>query len=115
MVQNTQRPFPFLSKFSKKAPFSSMFYEFYSLDPGPSCLQEVLDFVSNEIGPQRTKLLSRLHIMANSEVDVADALKIVSWRRLLKELERLERMDIVEHITKNTLITEGISNLMKTF
>ena len=80
----------------------------FFIDTDSCCLQNVRDYVSREIGSQKMQLLSRLGIATGgSEVDCAEALRDIKWWRLSLELERLGKTDIVEHITKSTLITEG--------
>ena len=78
------------------------------IETGCCCLQEVLDYVIQAIGGQERRLLSRLSTTTSKTQENLKELKNVTWQRLSVELERLGRADIVKHIIKNTLITEGI-------
>ena len=71
-------------------------------------MDDVIEYISTEIGPEKSPLLSRLGMDQNSdETPLSEILKDIPWRKISFHLERLGRTDIVEHITKNTLVTEG--------
>ena len=72
-------------------------------------MNEVIQYISTTIGSQEAQLLSRLEINESEEENtLSEVLKYIPWRKIRSHLERLGRSDIVEHITKSTLITEGI-------
>uniref|UniRef100_A0A7M5V4V2 NACHT domain-containing protein n=1 Tax=Clytia hemisphaerica TaxID=252671 RepID=A0A7M5V4V2_9CNID len=77
---------------------------------GSCCLQEVLDYVIEEIGEEdKQLLLSSLNITKSKTLEnLEEVINNVTWPRLSYELERLGRVDIVKHITKRTLITSDI-------
>ena len=71
-------------------------------------MDDVIKYISNEIGPQEAQLLSRLGMhQIEEETKLSEILKHLPWRDISFHLERLGRSDIVEHIMRNTLITEG--------
>ncbi|XP_066917682.1 uncharacterized protein [Clytia hemisphaerica] len=94
-----------------------------TLDPKKSntenddcCLTEVRQYVSSEIGDQKDKLLQRLGKENNKGLSVEEAIENVSWLDLKKNLLKVGRHDMVDHIERNTLITEGLyaaSRLLK--
>ena len=77
-------------------------------------MSDVIEYISTTIGPQKAQLLSRLEIdQSEGETLFSEVLKDRPWRDISFHLERLGRTDIVEYITKNTLITEGMYCLLK--
>ncbi|XP_066931512.1 uncharacterized protein [Clytia hemisphaerica] len=75
------------------------------------CLDDVIQYISSEIGPQKPQLLSRLEIdQSEEETPLSEILKDIPWHHISLHLERLGRSDIVDHLTKNTLLTEDIEH-----
>ena len=78
------------------------------LDSPDYCLLEVLQYITNELtGGEFNDFVERLGISRGDKTKV-DSIKNVSWKILKCYLERLGRLDIVDHIHQSTLITEGI-------
>ena len=81
----------------------------YFFRPGNDdyCLKEVREYVSSEISGQKDKLLQRLGKGNNKDLSIEEAMENVPWLDLKKTLLKVGRNDMVDHIEKNTLITEG--------
>ncbi|XP_066934495.1 uncharacterized protein [Clytia hemisphaerica] len=80
------------------------------------CLTVVSQYVSSEIGDQKDKLLQRLGKENKKSLSVEESIENVSWLDLKKNLLKVGRHDMVDHIERNTLITEGLyaaSKLLK--
>jgi len=72
------------------------------------CLDEVIEFITVNIGEQRKDLLSLLKIDSIAEEDViVHQLKMIPWQVLKINLELVGRCDMVKQIQKETLITKG--------
>ena len=67
---------------------------------------KVRQYVLSEIGDQKDKLLQRLGKERGLK-SVEEAIENVPWLDLKKNLLNVGRNDMVDHIEKNTLITEG--------
>ena len=80
---------------SVEFPYLSFLLESY-------CLDDVIQYILNEIGPQKCQLLSRLGINESKEETLFEILESIPWRDISLHLERLGRSDIVDYITKNT-------------
>ena len=78
-------------------------------------MKEVRQYVSNEISAHKDKLLQRLGKENNEGLSVEEAMENVPWLDLKKTLLKIGRNDMVDHIEKNTLITEGNNEFIKSF
>eukprot|EP00111_Clytia_hemisphaerica_P021123 TCONS_00062222-protein len=80
------------------------------VDSGSCCLKKVLDHISKELGiEERKTLLKKLGIEAdNPRKEFSEQLEDITWSEIKKELEVLERNDIVKYIKKNTLLTKDL-------
>ena len=62
---------------------------------------------SNLNEEEQQKLLRRLGVNFEEEM-FSQKLENIPWNKIKRQLELLERIDVVNNITKNTLITIGI-------
>ena len=74
------------------------------------CLREVFDIIERNLDKDhQQKLLQRLKInLDGGNLVFSQKLENIPWNDIKLQLELTGRKDIVELITKNTLITEGI-------
>ena len=103
---------PFIS-LSSYLYFISVYFSNY-VGNDEYCLKEVRQYVSTEIGDQKDKLLQRLGKENNKGLSVEEAIENVPWLDLKKTLLKIERNDMMDHIEKNTLITEGNAEVYHT-
>ncbi|XP_066915032.1 uncharacterized protein [Clytia hemisphaerica] len=76
---------------------------------GSCCLDEVLEYISQELTEKESKkLLRQLRITDdNSQRRFSESLEDISWLDLKRELHVMEKYELVDHIIKKTLITKG--------
>ena len=73
-------------------------------------MDEVLDYISKKLTEKESKkLLRNLGINEDdSQKEFSEKLEDIPWLNLKKELEIMEKDEIIDHIKKKTLITRGI-------
>ena len=96
--------------FAQKATtFSSSIYLFFcnSFVGTSYCLTEVFDIIERNLNKdQQQKLLRRLGIpLDGGNLVFPQKLENIPWNEIKLQLELMRRNDVVELITKNTLIT----------
>ena len=76
---------------------------------GSCCLEEVLNHISKELTEKESKkLLRNLGIDDDDpQKEFSEKLEDVPWLNLKKQLEKMGKDEIIDHIKKNTLITQG--------
>ncbi|XP_066926433.1 uncharacterized protein [Clytia hemisphaerica] len=78
--------------------------------PGSRCLDEVLDHISKKLTFKESKKLLRNLQIADGDPnkEVSEKLEDVPWFKIKNMLELLGKYEIIDHIKKNTFITQGL-------